>query len=174
LFVSNNLIIRNNTCYNNQLRRSNDSWRGNISASCCANVLFVKNISVVNSGLRADGVSSDWPEFSKNAAFGAFGAKDHMFAANYSFYNNLSFDLNAPASSAIVSEGIDVEFMNVNGNLAATDPQFVMPGNSGTSDFHLKPGSPAIDAGTSRFGSPGFDLDKKYRKPGVISIGVYE
>jgi len=172
LFVTNNITVRNNTCYSNQLRRSNDAWRGNISVSCCANVKFINNISVVSTSLRADSGDSDWPEFAKNATFGAFGAKDNMYAANYSYYNNISFDLNSPTSDAIVSEGIEIEFKGKNGNQTATDPQFVAPGNSATVDFHLKPGSSAINKGIVIFGVPKMDLDQKFIRENKISIGA--
>ncbi len=173
LFLSNNITVRNNTCYNNQLRRSNDEWRGNISVSCCANVKFINNISVVNSSLRADKGDSDWPQFSKNTAYGAFGANGNMYAANYSYYNNISFDLNNPTSDAIVSDGITIEFVDANGNKSATDPLFLNPGILDSSDFHLKPGSPAINSGTLKFGASKYDLDNKARTSKKINIGAY-
>jgi len=173
LFVTNNITVRNNTCYNNQLRRSKDEWRGNISVSCCANVKFINNISVVSTSLKADGGDSDWSEFAKNAAFGAFGAKGNMFASNYSYYNNISFDLNAPTSNAIVSEGIEIEFINANDNQTATDPQFINPGNLKTSDFHLKSGSVAINSGTAEFGTIKTNLDGENRVSGKINKGAY-
>ncbi|MCX5825095.1 MAG: hypothetical protein NTY86_16780, partial [Deltaproteobacteria bacterium] len=50
-------------------------------------------------------------------------------------------------------------FVGVNGNISA-DPKFVNPNyaNPGEGDFHLQPGSPAIDAGTSD-GAPSTDLE---------------
>jgi hypothetical protein len=45
-------------------------------------------------------------------------------------------------------------FAGINGNLSV-DPKFMNPGQG---DFHLQPGSPAIDAGSS-VGAPASDLD---------------
>lgn len=54
-------------------------------------------------------------------------------------------------------------FSGVNGNISA-DPKFVNPNfaNPGEGDFHLQPGSPAIDAGTSN-GAPSTDLEGRPR-----------
>jgi hypothetical protein len=96
-----------------------------------------------------------------------------MYAANYSYHNNISFDLNAPTSDAIDSDGIEIEFKGTNGNQTATDPQFKNPGNSKNSDFHLKSGSSAINAGTIIFGTAKTDLDGKIRVAGKINKGAY-
>jgi hypothetical protein len=58
-----------------------------------------------------------------------------------------------------------------NGNLLGFDPLFVNPTGG---DFHLKSGSPAIDAGTSAFGLAPADIDGQSRVKGKIDIGVYE
>jgi hypothetical protein len=65
--------------------------------------------------------------------------------------------------------GVKPGFAGVNGNLAA-DPLFVDPAHG---DFHLRPGSPAIDAGTSD-GAPTTDLDGHPRSDGHPDIGAYE
>jgi len=54
-------------------------------------------------------------------------------------------------------------FVGVNGNISA-DPKFVNPNfvNPGEGDFHLQPGSLAIDAGTSD-GAPSTDLEGRTR-----------
>lgn len=51
------------------------------------------------------------------------------------------------------------------------NPQFV----NDTTDFHLQPGSPAIDAGSNTFNTTDFDLDASPRVVnGVVDIGAYE
>ena len=68
--------------------------------------------------------------------------------------------------SSIVSQ---TGFAGVNGNINA-DPKFVDPVNG---DFHLRAGSPAIDAGTSK-GAPATDFAGRARSDGHIDIGAYE
>jgi len=54
------------------------------------------------------------------------------------------------------------------------DPLFVSPAFGTTGDYHLQPGSPAIDTGTSE-GVPNFDLDGGRRPVGSgYDIGAYE
>jgi hypothetical protein len=64
-------------------------------------------------------------------------------------------------------------FFGVNGNISA-DPKFVNPNfaNPGEGDFHLQPGSPAIDAGTSD-GAPSTDLEghPRYDDPSTPNTG---
>ena len=54
------------------------------------------------------------------------------------------------------------------GNLFGRDPLLVEP----SADFRLKPGSPAIGAGTSDHGVPEVDLEGNPRK-GPVDIGAY-
>ncbi|MHB8644097.1 MAG: InlB B-repeat-containing protein [Gaiellaceae bacterium] len=69
-------------------------------------------------------------------------------------------------NSSIVSQA---SFAGVNGNIQA-DPKFVDPANG---DFHLQPGSPAINTGSSS-GAPATDFDGHARSDGHVDIGAYE
>jgi hypothetical protein len=172
MFISNNITCRNNTCYMNQQRRTDDWWRGNISASCCANVQIYNNISVTSTNLRMDGGSTDNEGFSHNTALGAYGnASGDQYCANYVYYNNITYDLNDPTSASIGMENISPAIEGVNGNLVATNPLFANP----DADFRLQASSPAVNAGTSAYGFPAIDLDGLARPQGpAVDIGCYE
>jgi hypothetical protein len=58
-------------------------------------------------------------------------------------------------------------------NTITQDVQFVNFKLDGSGDYHLKAGSPAIDAGTS-VGAPSTDFDGKPRPQGNIDIGPYQ
>src|SRR5579864_289235 len=68
--------------------------------------------------------------------------------------------------SSIVSQA---SFAGINGNVLA-DPRFVDPAHG---DFHLRAGSPAIDAGSSN-GAPATYFDGRARSDGHIDIGAFE
>jgi parallel beta-helix repeat protein len=64
--------------------------------------------------------------------------------------------------------GICPDQTGVNGNISA-DPLFVNP----VSDFHLRPGSPAIDAGTNN-DAPAVDIEGTPRPLNGVDMGAYE
>lgn len=74
----------------------------------------------------------------------------------------------------IVLDAAVVRSHNLGDDIAGVNnlnPQFV----NDTTDFHLQPGSPAIDAGSSMFNTTDFDLDANPRVVnGVVDIGAYE
>jgi parallel beta-helix repeat protein len=174
-FLSNNITIRNNTVFNNQLRRVETTWRGELTASCCKNVVFANNIAVANSSLRADGGSTDWADFSYNTAIGAYALDGNEYGSNYLYYNNITFDKNNTTSNSISITGIEIILESVNGNKCATNPKFIDPSLSTTSNFRLKPISPAINSGTLNYGISATDLDKAPRlQNGIVDMGCYE
>ena len=78
-----------------------------------------------------------------------------------------NFAVRVPAANApgrgVITEGT--------GNQSA-DPRFV---NAGAGDFHLRAGSPAIDAGTSQDRALPLDLDGQPRPQGAaLDLGAYE
>jgi serine protease len=83
-------------------------------------------------------------------------------SAPLTFENNLVYN-NATNYSGIADQ------TGIAGNISA-NPLFV----NGASNFHLLPGSPAIDAG-SNLGAPDHDLDGRFRPRGSSTdIGAYE
>jgi hypothetical protein len=175
VYLSNNVTVRNNTVYNNQLRKTNDTWRGDLSVSCAANIIFANNISVTNTSLRADGGSSDWLGYQYNCAIGAFALTGNEYGSNYSFYNNITYNVNNTSSNSIKTDGITVSIVGVNGNNCAVNPQFITPGILNSFNFHLQSTSAAINSGTSAYGLPTSDLDGLARVQGsFVDIGCYE
>jgi parallel beta-helix repeat protein len=173
IYITNNVTVQNNTVYLNQRRRTNETWRGNMSISCCHNVKTINNISVVSSAQNFDG-GSNWSYFQNNSAYGAFALSGDQAGSNYTYYNNLSYDINATSSNSINSSGITVSFDGTNANKAATNPLFVSPGITAAANFRLQSSSPCINAGTANFGLGTFDLDNNPRINGIVDMGAYE
>ena len=91
----------------------------------------------------------------------------HGTATNPLFSNNIVY---GPSGKDIVQENIKGT-VTMETNLLGRDPRFV---DAAKGDFHLKPGSPAIDAGTDAR-APKTDLEGKKRpQGGGCDIGAYE
>jgi hypothetical protein len=82
-----------------------------------------------------------------------------MVFRNNICYQNTSRDFYMQSGSNVTSH-----------NLTGTDPKFV---NAGNGNFHLQPGSPAIDAGTST-DAPLVDFDGRARNDGQVDMGAFE
>jgi parallel beta-helix repeat protein len=177
IYLSNNATVRNNTVWSNYKDRGNTgTWRSDLAASCSANILFYNNIAVANSNLRMDGETTNYSNFSNNSALGAYALSGDMYGANYTYYNNISYDINNTSSNSVTSNGITISFNVANGNKAATNPLFINPDTSSSiANFHLQSNSPAINAGTLSYGADTTDLDGNPRViSSTIDIGCYE
>ncbi len=94
-------------------------------------------------------------------------SSDGRFLDNLSFGNRCGY-----AARNIFS--IAGARQTVSGNLLDADPRFVKYLAGGGGDYHLRPGSPAIDRGTS-LDAPGTDFDGNRRpQGGGYDIGAYE
>jgi hypothetical protein len=70
--------------------------------------------------------------------------------------------------------GLHLLHSNLEQGTVAADPKLVNYRPDGTGDYHLGPGSPAIEAGT-RLGTPGTDFDGVIRPQGAsVDIGPFE
>ena len=173
VYLSNNVVVRNNTAWLNQLRRTNETWRGNLNVSASADVVFANNVSVASSSPTVDGGATPWPGFGAISALGAFGLTGNAYSARITFAHNLTFDLHRPTTDSLATE-LPGGAPTLVGNRFARDPRFVAPGASPQADFRLRHGSPALDAGTAAHGLPESDFDGRPRVDGVVDLGAFE
>ena len=150
---SNNVTARNNTAYHNNTDNKNTAtWRGEFSQQDSSNNVWVNNIAV------ADTSTNQY-----NTAIGFYGNN-----SNTTWLNNLTYNGTPGQASINVQGGNSI---SSTANRLGVNPQFVDPANG---DFHLRAGSPAIDAGTGAYGLAGTDNDGHDRTIGTVDIGAYE
>lgn len=109
---------------------------------------------------------------------------DNSIVSNNIMYNNGGFASreygdtgpnNRWINNIAIGNGLAISLITgtQSGTIVA-DPLFVNYQVNGTGDYHLQPGSPGIDAGTS-IGAPPIDLDNTVRPKGpAYDIGPYE
>jgi hypothetical protein len=119
------------------------------------------NVWVNNIGV-ADPVTNPWNRAINNVATNGYVNEDVRW------YHNITFN-RTPGQASVLSDYGTPSV--VNGNLLGLDPLLASPIGG---DFHPKPGSPAIDAGTPAFGLGSTDMDGQGRVKGAVDIGVYE
>jgi parallel beta-helix repeat protein len=167
IFLSINVIVRNNTLFHNSTRQDESTWRGEIGVSNSDSLTIVNNIAVCNTKMEA-------PISRHNSAylFAQFGGHS---TKNIVFKNNIGFNTANPTDQSYrnLVGTTNVIFAD---NLLATDPLFMMASIDSTlANFRLSPESPAIDRGTIEFGYHPYDLDGNNRLIGAgIDLGCYE
>ena len=157
VFLSDHVVVRNNTAYHNNWDNTNDAtWRGELSCVNSSDVKWYNNIAVASSAGNAN-----------NTAMMDGGGNQGT-----EWVGNLFFDSDKPAVPSVkISGGADRKAILAD-NLVGADPQFVAPGTGIDADFRLKAGSPAI--GTARAANASDD-DVLGRKRGdKPDIGAYE
>ena len=109
---------------------------------------------------------------------------DHVGAKDIKIYNNIIRSTNRKETPIALKDGVDVAEVDIRSNLVdsepydygqkndiVADPHFV---DEAHADFHLRPDSPAIDAGV-RNGYSCMDYEKNSRPQGrAWDIGAYE
>lgn len=146
VFRSTNATVRNNTTYWNRQLPTSFGWRGDLSNQDSDDVIWVNNIGWANPALAPH----------NSALLEQRACKGVIWRDNISYAGapgKASFDRRGKAPA---------------GNLLGVDPMLVDP----PSDFRLRPGSPAIRAGTHDHGVPGHDLAGN-RRSGPVDIGAY-
>lgn len=150
-----NVTISNNTAYhNNQDNGNTTHWRGEFSQQDSANNTWINNVAVADTSVNK-----------YNTAIGFYGGN-----SNTKWLNNITFN-GTTGQASLNTEGGNNNNISATNNKLGVNPQFVDPENG---DFHLKAGSPAINAGTNAFGLGATDADGNPRVVGTVDIGAYE
>lgn len=166
VFLSDNVVVRNNTCcYNNRDPKNPAAWRGELSNVNSSNIVWVNNIGV-----------ADTTQNSRNAAIldASTGVPRNV---NVIWKHNVTFNgkkgyvsvTQSPSNPSLVAAApFD--------NLFGVDPLFVRGGVAEASpDFHLLPGSPARNAGTDELGLSSVDREGSPRMSGSApDLGAFE
>jgi serralysin len=160
---SDNVMVRNNTVFDNNLDPLLTS-RGELTAGMAAgpatNDIFVNNIAIANPTIPTNGVAYELTKTGKNDPGVVWS------------HNLLAFD--SPSSTAFFyqpkNDYLATAITLANGNLLGYPPGFVDPANY---DFTLVTGSPAVGAGTPNYGIPSTDLAGTSRLPIPVDLGAY-
>lgn len=158
VYATDNITVRNNTAYHNGTdpdhRNKPAAWLGELQSMSGSNNVWVNNIGVsdVKINKNAAGISSvsfkNWP------------------SKNVTWMNNLTYTDGKPGDKSAKVTGVD-KMIN---NKLGVNPQFINP----PSNFRLKSGSAAINAGTLQHGSSNKDSDGGKRVNKTIDIGAFE
>lgn len=152
VYVSDHVILRNNTVYwNNRDLLNKGTWRGEINLQNASDVKVINNIACTNGLFNAN-----------NTAILQEGGQNNIWL------NNLTY--NGHQGKASVHGNI-----LGNKNKFGINPQFVAPNTSASANFQLQSNSPAINAGTSLYDLSAIDLALTPRVKGdEVDIGAYE
>ncbi|MBB6734025.1 DUF4082 domain-containing protein [Cohnella zeiphila] len=161
VYLSDNVTVRNNTAYKNSTRNDSSTWRGEFYVVNSSNVTVANNVAVTDSSTHSD---------NRAILIGRYGG-DAM--TNVIWRNNLTYDTYDPGDPSYKRDTASTEVpTTAHGNILGEDPLFVDAANA---DFRLTSCSPAINAGTSSYGSSSDDLDGNSRTIGsAVDMGAYE
>ena len=156
---SDNVLVRNNTVFDNSLDPLLTS-RGELSVYFGSNVTFANNIAIANADISGNQVALEGNTILRNIP-------------TVSWRNNiLAYD--SPTATMIYFQPNDdylaTAITAANGNLLGSQPGFIDPEKH---DFRLVAASPAIAAGTTAFGSPRDDVAGMTRALSRVDIGAY-
>jgi serralysin len=155
---SDNVTVRNNTAWHNNVDPlASGTCHGELSNMGSNHTTWVNNIAVTNTNINKYNTAIS------NVSFGDDPNEGVVW------HNNLTFNGTAGDASIRANNG-NARPTAADGNMLGVDPKFV----DAPSDLHLRPGSPAIDAGTDRHGLGSVDVDGDARVDGTVDIGADE
>ena len=153
------VTVSGNTAYHNNVDNANSgTWRGEISNAQSSNNTFVNNIAVADPSINGNNTAID------NNSYGGYTNANTVWANNVIFNGKIG-------AQSVSNDGNNSVPTAANGNLIGVDPEFV---NAAAGNFDLSAGSPAIDAGTTKYGVASTDNDGDTRVVGQIDIGAQE
>jgi serralysin len=159
IFLSDNVTVRNNAAHwNNHDELNPGTWRGELSNVFGSNNIWVNNIGISNPAINGS-----------NTAIGEFES------TNCVWFNNITFN-GVPGERSVTTskENPSLSTKDPYCNIFGADPLLADP-DGGTGSFRPKSGSPALNAGTLKYGSSKIDLDGKPRVVGgLIDVGPYQ
>lgn len=162
-----NVTLYNNIAYNN-------GWVGFDISDCCIETHPMNNIRLINNTSVANGIDWGGGVVVQNPQV------QNVLIRNNIASQNLSFQI--AVASSLPPGSVQTDHNLIDGFRAGEDevygddyiegnPMFI---NSAGGDFHIQPGSPAVDRG-SEDGAPATDFDGQSRPAGQgIDIGVDE
>jgi parallel beta-helix repeat protein len=161
IFLSNRVLVRNNTAYHNNCDPKNPgTWRGELSNVCSSDTTWVNNIGVADLGTNK-----------RNTAINE-GSTARVKSERVAWHNNLTFD-GRPGSQSVAAD--PTKSILGNQNLLGIDPQFAQHEVTAASHLKLRPNSPAVDAGTTAFGLSELDAVGEPRLLGkAVDLGAFE
>jgi len=158
------VTIRSNTCFDNFLDNQNIvTARGEIEVAATGNCGDVHNVMVNNLCYANPAANPD------NVAFvdGGYGKVKNT---GETWMNNLAYN-GTPGQASVVLYQTTATISTTDGNILGSDPLF---NNALVGDFTLRPGSPAINSGTSAYGLDTVDIAGNPRvHNGKVDMGAY-
>ena len=166
VFISDNVTVRNNTCYfNNRDPKNIATWRGELSNVNSNNTIWVNNIGYADVRVNSN---------NRGILHAASGSQT---SNNVVWKRNLTFN-GTPGSASITQSPYNATLVAAApyNNLLGVDPLFAAAGQGVASpDLHLQPGSRARDASVTDYGIGTIDRDGNPRTAGAAAdLGAYE
>lgn len=161
VYATDNVTVRNNTAWHNGLDPLNKgTWRGEYKNTSASSNVWVNNIAVSTLNIPND--KNNVGKY--NSGFSYFDFKDTP-SKNVIYTNNIAYTDGKPGDNSL-----NGKVPTGGNNKWGVNPQFV----NAPSDFRLKANSPAVNAGTLKYGSDDKDLAGAGRVKKTIDMGAYE